>query len=395
VKILYHHRTMADGAEGIHIREIVLALRALGHDVLVVALAGDPTQRMRATTSSRLARFRRLIPAIGYEIAELGYNVVGYRRLIDAARDFKPDFVYDRYNIYSTAAACAARKADIPLLLEVNTIAYERTVDDYLRLKFPRLAERYEKRIFESADRIFAVSAPLKTHLTSRIHINAAKIIVLPNGADPDVFTPSIDGTGVRRRFGIHGSLVVGFVGILRPWHGVDLLLDAFQQLRSTCSSAHLLIVGDGPIQDQLAERSRVLGVSSHVTFTGRLSHQEVIAHIAAMDLAVSPHATFYASPMKILEYMAMAKAIVAPALDNIRDILSDGETGFLFEPGSSSALAAAMRRLAEDGTLRRRLGEKARHRVIEQFNWRRNAACIVQEAAALLQHRVSPRHIA
>ena len=382
MKVLYHHRTMADGAEGIHIREIVSALRSLGHEVVVVALAGDPT-RPAPGHASRVTSLRRLIPAFGYEIAELGYNLVGYRRIMAAIGHVRPDIIYDRYNTYSTAAAHAARRAGVPLLLEVNAPgAYERTVDAHLRLKFPRLARNYERWILRRADRIFAVSTPLKDHLAHAVGIDAGKIVVLPNGADPDVFVPGVGGEEVRRRYGIEDRVVIGFVGILRPWHGVDLLLEAFRDLRRTCSSAHLLIVGDGSIQDQLEAHAAELGLGSSVTFTGRLAHQDVVAHVAAMDVTVSPQATFYASPMKVLEYMSMGKAVVAPAMDNIRDIIDDEESGLLFEPGSAVALASAIRRMIADEGLRRRLGEQARRRIVERLNWRQNARRIIEAAA-------------
>jgi glycosyltransferase involved in cell wall biosynthesis len=217
------------------------------------------------------------------------------------------------------------------------------------------------------------------------VGIDAGKIVVLPNGADPDVFVPGKGGEDVRRRYRIEDRFVIGFVGILRPWHGVDLLLEAFCELRISHPAVHLLIVGDGPIQAQLESRARDLGCAEAVTFTGRLTHQDVVAHVAAMDVAVSPHATFYASPMKILEYMAMGKPLVAPAMDNIRDIVDDGETGMLFEPGNTTALAATLCRVSGDQTLREQLGRLARGRVVERFNWRLSALRVVDEAGTLL----------
>lgn len=387
MKFLYHHRTMADGAEGTHIREIVSALRRLGHQVQVVALAGDPTQPSTAK-ASRVSALRRLIPSAAYELAELAYNPVGYRRLLAAIREFEPDVIYDRYNSYSTAAVHAARHANLPLLLEVNApVAFERTAYEHLQLKLPRLAQRYERHILRSADRIFVVSTPLHRHLVDSMGIPADKMVVLPNGADPDVFVPQ-SGSDVRRAYGIEERFVIGFVGILRPWHGVDLLLDAFGELRRQHASAHLLIVGDGPLQAHLTTRAGTLGLGREVTFTGRLAHTDVVRHVAAMDIAVSPHATFYASPMKIPEYMSMARPVVAPALDNIRDLIEDGVTGLLFEPGSTAALAGALSRLMEDPPLRRALGEHGRQRVIERLNWRRNAESIASHAERLRDAR-------
>jgi glycosyltransferase involved in cell wall biosynthesis len=378
---------MADGAEGIHIREIVSALRGLGHEVLVEALAGDPTQPVVTRRQSKLAGLRRSIPDAMYEVAELGYNIVGYRRLLRAARHFRPDVIYDRYNSYSTAALRAARRLGVPLLLEVNApVAYEREMYEHLRLKFPALARRYERRIFEGADRIFVVSTPLKRHLVETIGIDESKIVVLPNGVDPDRFSPSIDGTAVRQRYRLDDRLVIGFVGILRPWHGVDLLLTAFQRLRERFPTVHLLIIGDGPIQAQLESQARDLGIADAVTFTGRVAYADVPAHIAVMDVTVSPQATFYASPMKILEYMAMRKLVVAPSMDNIRDIIEDRVSGLLFTAGDSGSLQWALTEALQDLELKCRVIESAHRRVVERFNWRHNAE-VIANCASLRAH--------
>jgi glycosyltransferase involved in cell wall biosynthesis len=395
MRVLYHHRTMADGAEGIHIREIISALRGLGHEVRVVALSGDPTAPAAAKQASKVASLRRLIPGPAYELAELGYNLVGYRRIMAGIREFKPDVIYDRYNSYSTAATRAARRTGLPLILEVNSpVAYERSVYENLQLKFHALAQRYERRIMAAADRIFAVSTPLKQHLVERVGVDDAKVRVLANGADPERFAPGKSGDDVRRRHGIGTHTVIGFVGILRPWHGVDLLIDAFARLRAGHPAVHLLIVGDGPIEQELAARARSLGLEGAVTFTGRLAHADVVAHVAAMDITVSPHATFYASPMKLLEYMAMGKAVVAPAMDNIRDMIDDGRTGLLFESGSVDALQGAIEALIRDAGLRSALGESARARVIERFNWRYNAQAVVDAATECVRARAASRSI-
>ena len=390
MKVLYHHRTMADGAEGIHIREVVRALRELRHEVRVVALAGDPmagngANRWKGANGSSATTLRRLIPSFAYEFAEIGYNAVGYRNIMAAVRDFRPDVIYDRYNSYSTAAVRAARQAGLPLILEVNSpVAYERSVYENLQLKLPKLAQRYERNIMRAADRIFAVSTPLKQHLVEAVGVDEDKIRVLPNGADPVRFSPEVSGEVVRQRYGLSGRVVIGFVGILRPWHGVDMLLEALRVVRNRHPHAHLLIVGDGPMQGELETRAHALGLTDAVTFTGRLTHDQVIAHVAAMDISVSPHATFYASPMKILEYMAMGKAVIAPAMDNIRDILSDQSTGVLFTPGDAAALAGALDRVVSNEDMRHALGSRARARVEERFNWRYNAQAVVNEAARL-----------
>jgi glycosyltransferase involved in cell wall biosynthesis len=394
LRILYHHRTLGDGAEGIHIREMVNAFRDLGHDVRVVSLVGDNT-RPTVPGARRWSRLAKRIPSSAYELAELAYNVVGRRALAKAVREFEPDAIYDRYNSYSTAAVTVGRRAGLPILLEVNSpVAYERTEYEHLKLKLPRLAKRYERRICTGADHVFAVSTPLRDYLVREYHLPDTHVTVLPNGANPKTFHPNVSSERVRARYGLDGRVVVGFVGILRPWHGVEMLIDAIAALCRQWPDLHLLIVGDGPIQQELEHRAERMQVRDRMTFTGRVAHDEVREHVAAMDVAVSPRATFYASPMKLLEYMALAKPVVAPDLANIRDILEHGVTGLLFEPERVEDLTSQLRRLLQDRDLRHGLGMEARRRIESRFNWRYNAQRVTDSIERLVAEQAVRRPV-
>ena len=127
---------------------------------------------------------------------------------------------------------------------------------------------------------------------------------------------------------------------------------------------ARLLIVGDGPARAAIEARAAALHLSERLIITGRIPHADVPDYVAAMDVAVVAHdRTGVASPMKLLEYMAMAKVVVAPSLDNVKDVVDDERTGLLFAPGDVEALAAALERLAGDASLRLRLGaQRAGH---------------------------------
>lgn len=392
MRILYHHRTLGDGAEGIHIREMIAAFRSLGHEVRVVALVGEDDGKSTGPGQGRWGFVSRVIPSAVYELAELAYNVIGRRSVSRAIRAFRPDFVYDRYNSYSTGAVTAARRAGIPVILEVNApVAYERTAYENLPLKFPGLACKYEAKICGAADRIFTVSTPLRRFLIDERGVPDDRVSVLPNGANPTSFDPTLDGAPVRERYGIRAGVVMGFVGILRPWHGLDLLLGAFKTLVDEGVDGHLLIVGDGPMEEPLKAEAGSMGLKSRVTFTGRVPHAEMSRHVAAMDVAVSPRATFYASPMKILEYMAMGVPTVAPRMDNIADIVTDEEDGLLFEPEEPASLTLALRRLAREPGLRRQLGDEARRKVETRLNWESNALQVIEAARALGAREAEP----
>lgn len=384
MRILYHHRTLGDGAEGIHIVEMVKALRRLGCEVRVVGPVSEPQPQL-VRQHSRWSAVARLIPEPAYELAEIGYNVLARRALARELRNFRPHVIYDRYNVYSTAAVAVARTDRVPVLLEVNTIAYERTAYEHHRLRMPALAARYERWICNTADHVFAVSTPLARVLIDQRHVDASHITVLPNAADPETFHPSVSPADVRARLNLGNRIVVGFVGILRPWHGVDMFVDAIVTLRQHGRDVHGLIVGDGPMEETLRRRCGEAGIADRVTFTGRVSHEDVRHYIAAMDVAISPRATFYASPMKILEYMAMGKAVVAPAMQNIRDLIDDGRTGLLFATDDREDLVRRVEELILSPARRQGLGAAARREVEESRNWDANARIVARRAEQLL----------
>ncbi len=361
---------------------MVRAFRNLGHEVRVVSLIGERTNS--ATTRQRSwSRVARLLPGRAYELAEMAYNVPGALALARAVREFKPDFIYDRYVSYGYAAIAVARRYRRPVLLEVNSpYSYQKQTFDE-RLYFRRLSRTMERRICEGASKVIVVSTPLKEFLVS-IGVPESHIVVMPNGADPEVFHPRVSADDVVRAHGLQSALVVGFSGILRPWHGLDLLVDAFAAVAAEFPRAVLLVVGDGPSRADVERIAKERGLADRVIITGRQPHERVRSFVAAMDVAVSPRATFYASPMKILEYMAMGKAIVAPDMANIRDILTDGVDAVFFKPEDPIGLASALRTVLRDDEVRQRLGGAARQKIERERTWAANARRVIELATAL-----------
>ncbi len=382
MKILYHHRTLGDGAEGIHVAEMVKAFRAQGHEVKVVSLIGEATNS--ATKGHRRwSKVARFLPGFLYEMAEMGYNLKGYSTLAKAAREFRPDFIYDRYVSFNYSAVAVGRRLKIPVILEVNSpYAYQRTTFDE-KVYFKRIIRAFERKICTDSSRVIVVSTTLKKILAG-IGVPAERIVVMPNGVDPEAFHPRIDGAAVRQKLSLGDKTVVGFTGILRPWHGLDLLVEAFARLSKTRPKLHLVLIGDGPSRAEVEALAARLGMSDKLTVTGRLPHGEVKNYVAALDIAVSPRATPYSSPMKILEYMGLAKAIVAPDMENIRDIIVPGKNGVLFETESVESLAEQIRTLCEDPELRERLGKEARRTIDEGRTWAHNARDVVSIVESL-----------
>lgn len=382
MKILYHHRTLGDGAEGIHIREMVKAFRELGHEVRVIGPTGETPPGL-SRKSRVLERVKRLVPHVLYELLEISYTGYCFLKTSRAIRKFKPDFIYDRYITFNAGTVLAGKMCRVPVCLEVNApLAMERSVEQDERLVFRRIASWMEKWICSHATRTIVVSTPLKQYLES-IGVPPGKCIVMPNGVDAERFTPRPRAAKLLAELGIPPDrFIIGFTGVLRPWHGLDLLVEAVNILVKQDPSAYLLIVGDGPYRATLEKMVNGLGLDSSVCITGRVAHERVPDYVSLFDVAVSPRATFYASPMKVIEYMALGKPVVVPATLNFLDMIENRSEGITFEEGNAAALGEALAMICQKPEWRRELGARARQKVVNRLNWRWNAREVCRRLA-------------
>ena len=171
-------------------------------------------------------------------------------------------------------------------------------------------------------------------------------------------------------------AVVLGFVGWFRQWHGLGEMIAALDTAGIFRLGAKLLLVGDGPARPELERLIGERGLGGSVTITGPVDRQALFGHLAAMDIALQPAATQYASPMKLFEYLAAGKAVVAPDQDNIREVVQDGENALLAPPGDWVRFAGRVRELMDDPGLRRRLGQAGRKTILENGRtWQENAS--------------------
>lgn len=380
--ILYHHRTRASGADGNHIWQVVKALRALGHPVDIVSPPGVSLSEKREKTSkplfARLTKYFRLkLPPGLFEILELLYGVVDYWKLGKALDAKKYDLIYERYAIFGWAGSRQSKKKGVPLILEVSFTS-KTPVYPLRRRWLGALAERMDTQLFQDVDGIAVVTQVLKRHLVQEFGVNPDKIIVTPNAVDPNEFQPRISGRRVWGELGLNGKKVVGFVGGFYPWHGLDMFIDVAIEILSTRKDVVFLVIGDGPPRECLERKAARAGVERSIIFTGHISHNQIPQYMANFDMGVMPDSNDYGSPMKILEYMGMAKPVVAPRLSPIEEIMTDREEGFLFERGNREALVQTILRLLNDEGLRTQLGARGRERALRCHTWEKTASAVV-----------------
>jgi len=383
MKILYHHRTASKDGQAVHIEEMIAALRAQGHEVRVVAPAVSDAGQMGEKVGW-VHRLRSALPRALYELLELTYSLVAYRRLAQAAKAFRPDVIYERYNLYLLAGVLLKRRMGIPLLLEVNApLVFERSRHSG-GLALPWLARWAEGLAWRSADTVLPVTQVLAGHV-KEYGVPDARIAVIPNGINRAHFAVSPAPTFAKAQRGLAGKLVLGFTGFVRDWHGVDRVI-RWMATAAAPGNVHLVIVGDGPVRQDLESLARQLGLSERVTFTGVIHRDQVPDWVAAFDIALQPAVVPYASPLKLMEYLVLGKAIIAPRTPNLLEVLRDGENALMFDAAAPAGFEQALSRLCTDEALREKLGAGA-CATIEQLDltWNGNARRVVGLASGLL----------
>lgn len=402
----------------IHVREMVSALRDAGHAVCIVSPALDEGKESKgvSTTGAFSAPLTARLPGVTFlpvllperhlqlfkefealdkffdmkmrlrqEVRNLLFNQTLFEQTRAHWQSRRLDLVYERYSLFSYAGIRCAREFGVPHILEVNApLAEEQEKMRGLAMK--NLAHETERHIFRHTDRVVVVSRELQEYVAS-CGVPAERLQLLPNAVDPRRFAAAEKAETIRARYGYSGKLIIGFVGSLKPWHGTETLFAAFREVYAARTNTHLLIVGDGPGRAELAQYAQNHGFQDAVTFTGNVPHDDIPSYIATMDITVAPYKpyeNFYYSPIKIFEYMIMGKPVIAGRIGQVEEVIVDGETGVLFEPGNIRQLAATLLQLANDAPLCQRLGAKARAWVRQERTWENNAQQVIASAESL-----------
>ena len=394
----------------IHLRAMARAFTDIGHELRVLSPAIEREANLEFEVpvetpvslgphAEALAELRRVDRMLGrlesghtarvaQEIRNLLYN----RALANATgalRDFRADFVYERYALFGFGGLDLARHLGIPHVLEVNaplSLEQERARG----LHLGDLARAIEHRLWTGSDALLVVSEELRAMAVEQ-GVAPERVHVLPNGVDAERFTPSPQAAArVRTELGLGAGPVIGFVGSLKAWHGTDVLLRAFASILKRWTDARLLLVGDGPAAQDLRHEARELGIAAAVRSTGAIEHARVPDYLAAMDIAVAPYLPsddFYFSPIKVYEYLAAGKPVVA---SRIGQIVPLAEAGFVHpaEAGDVDGLARALNEVLAAPEAAALRATRGRDWVLRERTWTSNARRALEIATARIVAR-------
>jgi glycosyltransferase involved in cell wall biosynthesis len=374
MRVLYlgaNFRMQLSASSGPQIRALGLkqGLEQAGVEVLPL-MAGDQTDTESARSAYQ-GTLKRLLPRGIAGALRDAYEIVNdrrlFRRIEPRVREIAPDVILQQHTRYAQVGVRLSRKYGIPIFLDDITPIWEGEQYSDRRLKL--LARYVRKRVFAQASGLIAVSRDLEAQLRSE-NVPSHRIYFVPNGADCTVFDPDATSTAVRQEYGLADKTVVGYVGGFERWHKLGFFMRVACSVAEMLPNVHFLLVGHDPggcVENMAHER----GLSDRFTFTGRVAHSEVPLYLNAMDITVLPSTLPYMSPIKIYEYMAMRKPVIAPSGNSItEEVVIPYKNGLLFEVGSEDALKDAIVMLATNPELRQRMGVEARQWVQDNFTW-------------------------
>jgi glycosyltransferase involved in cell wall biosynthesis len=375
MRILYinYNLLRSDSEAGVWARELVRELRAVGAEVDTAPDLGGA----KATTHSRemLANLkttikRRASQYLTLKLVEYYLQVTGVTRTLrmcwklwQKRNEFDCSVLLVRTYEYDWTPVIAAKLLRRPLVLEVHTPFH---LERELRGRRPsKLLRRLERLQWRAADRIWVNSHELETIIAEDIGISD-RITCIPHGIRMEQF-------GRDPRQHANETVRVVFVGSFYHWHGVELLIDAFAMAYEHVKGLRLSLIGDGLTRHACEARVRNLGIAGAVEFTGWISREKVLEHLADAHIGVAPYLklkTFYFDPVKVIEYMAAGLAVIASRQGSIGRTVDHGKDGLLVPPNDVKALAKAITTLTSDAVLRGHFGEAARQKIARNQSW-------------------------
>lgn len=379
----------------VHQIELSKALAERGHEVHLIAQEIGPfEEEAKGIFVHKISTSIQIDDPISYAINRIVLLFKTVRLIMRLHKQYKFDLIHDRggYNL-GGAGTIAASILCLPTVFQVDDNWFEALL---LHCRFLSKVGRFitkvgmsiayfwlKKIILPQVKQIVVVSRALKSVVVERWGVPSSRVSVVPNAVNIQKFNPSLNGSEVRRRYKLDAKHIILFIGEIAPWQGLDHLLIALSQVVRREPSATAVIVGGvkGVHQkylNYLLSITEKIGLKNHVMFTGMRPYQEIPYIISAADVAVAPfikleEGSLGFSPLKILEYMAVGKPIVATKVSHIEEILQDGTDALLVD-FSPEEMAKAILKILRDKALSERLGASARKKAARSFTWEKIA---------------------
>jgi glycosyltransferase involved in cell wall biosynthesis len=365
MKILYHHRIASKDGQFVHVEELTNSFVELGHELILVAPSLNENSDF-GHDGGFVNKLKKRLPTALYELLELSYSLWIFIKLSVAIKQYKPDFIYERYNLYQPAGIWVSKIFKIPLILEVNAPLVEER-SKYSGLALIKFAKWIENYTWKNASHTLPVTNVLAEYLRTA-GVKEDNITVIHNGVNQQFIDKMLNKPLDKSK----KEIVIGFTGFIHPWHGMDKAIRAIAEHKSL--PLKLICVGDGKILPELKTLAEELGISDKIEFAGLVTRDKVLDYVEQFDITLQPDVTSYASPLKMFEYMAVGSVIIAPDTPNIREILSDKTALFFIKNNQVSFIDTLIYAIENFSELEEMRLSVKKSIVKKAFIWQENA---------------------
>lgn len=388
MKILFYspHPTLyleAPTGYGSHMRGMIRGFEEEGHTVEILIMGKPPIQNSSNLQSSGLKSFAKIfIPKILWrtlkEFQQIRFDKYAASELQNKIVSFQPDMVYERSAWMSNGSVAVLSNFHIKHVVEINAPFEEEVQSFENAYSFLALTGKNKlKNLLQSAELVLPITSSLQTYLVERYQLNEDKCVVIPNAIEKqEIQINESRVAAINKQYNLSEVTVLGFVGSIFPYHGVDRLIRGVSKLNYTDIS--ILIVGDGYLIPELKKLAENLGVSSRVHFAGSVPKEDIYNYISAMDILSLPNTEWYCSPVKLFEYGAFGKTILAVNEAGVADVMTKDE-GFLFE-NNDGAFQDALLAVLTDADVLKTKAKTFQQKVFEKHTWRANAQKVLQK---------------
>ncbi|MBI5744907.1 MAG: glycosyltransferase family 4 protein [Elusimicrobia bacterium] len=366
------------GGSALQVLRLAEGLAAAGHEVIVYSPGITTVQAAGVSVvyipviNLRGLRFPSYLLAAPFFLA--------YRFLRS-----RPDAVLAFEVYFDCSVLLAAKLAGAPLHAFINAIAEQELDLGGARLPLKWALHAVQRLLVRSARGLFTVSEEISAWLADKYGVPPGFPVVVKNGVDTKLFSPRPRSEAVKTAGLPESAMYVGFVGCPAVWHGLEYLADAAPLILREFPAAKFLIVGDGPALPAFREYVSLRGLEKDFLFIGAVPHGDVPAYIGACELCVvlfRPVRSYPGDPMKIYEYLACGRPVVASAVPGYGDFVEAAGAGVSADASNPAALASAINKLLLDAGARARMGQNARQAAESGHSWAARAEKIANELA-------------
>lgn len=365
-----------------HVLGVINAFETLEWKVTPFIVGDRLPKRWRSHGSAHLVS-GSIVRTVAADLMRISMGIRNSRKAWSELQG-RVEWVYERFASFQ-ALGTVFKQQGIPWILETNAPLFYESKADRQTIFLHQLAKFLEVKAYRECDILVCVSEALRDLIVESTHICKEKTVVIPNGVDTTLFDPA-----AHKPKRLYEGFTIGFIGNIIHWQALDLLLEVVSELIAIEKKIHVVIVGDGPNKAELETLAATRQIADKVTFTGRVTRDLIPQYIAGFDLGFSGQlapkvGVMYLSPLKLYEYMAMAKPVIASQFEDAQRIITHQENGFLFNPGSKEMLKQTLMQAYEQRAMLPGMGQKARSEILAKHSWTARVSGLISHAESIL----------